>query len=414
MTMRTPHWLAITLWDFSWVTYSGPGEPFADLDRAFAEAVARGYNTVRICAMPLLMFDPQGQPRPSLTMVPWPGPLGKGTRWYTQRHATTVHPADWLTRFFTSARQHGCQVIVSSWEYQQTLSFLADRQLAEEVLSVPPTERFDRLATGFDHLLRFLRQQDLLETVAYVELHNEVNASFLREIGGDDPLVTMRPYLERALRFLQERHPDVLFTAGYTNLPPYRADILPENLQVMHQHIYEYGHLRELYRQAGLYDGRYPTDVARSLWQPGAPEFADYQFPPEEGWRERATGVRRALVHLHDVCDGEKFDAWLYAHWQEYRQAILNGIRLKLEAYAYVAKRRGIPAVIGEGWLGYTPLRSRFETEAAGKEIIRQAVQWAKELGYWGVVLCSNYAPHHPEWVDADWQRRLNDALVGA
>ncbi|MES4785603.1 MAG: hypothetical protein C4294_07035 [Nitrospiraceae bacterium] len=209
------------------------------------------------------MFDPQGQPRPSLTMVPWPGPLGKGTRWYTQRHATTVHPADWLTRFFTSARQHGCQVIVSSWEYQQTLSFLADRQLAEEVLSVPPTERFDRLATGFDHLLRFLRQQDLLETVAYVELHNEVNASFLREIGGDDPLVTMRPYLERALRFLQERHPDVLFTAGYTNLPPYRADILPENLQVMHQHIYEYGHLRELYRQAGL-AVTLPTSLARS------------------------------------------------------------------------------------------------------------------------------------------------------
>ncbi|MEU5249904.1 cellulase-like family protein, partial [Streptomyces asoensis] len=49
--------LAITLWDFSWYTQAGPGEPFADLDRAFAEAVDRGFNTVRVCAMPFLLFS---------------------------------------------------------------------------------------------------------------------------------------------------------------------------------------------------------------------------------------------------------------------------------------------------------------------------------------------------------------------
>src|SRR5437870_3250185 len=50
-----PERLTITLWDFSWYTQAGPGEPFHDLDNAFAEATERGYNTVRICAMPFLL-----------------------------------------------------------------------------------------------------------------------------------------------------------------------------------------------------------------------------------------------------------------------------------------------------------------------------------------------------------------------
>ncbi|WP_035702632.1 cellulase-like family protein, partial [Glycomyces tenuis] len=51
-----PERLAITLWDFSWYVRTGPGEPFEDLDAAFARARELGYNAVRICAMPFLLF----------------------------------------------------------------------------------------------------------------------------------------------------------------------------------------------------------------------------------------------------------------------------------------------------------------------------------------------------------------------
>ena len=51
-----PERLTISLWDFSWYTRAGAGEPYADLDAAFAETVERGYNAVRICAAPLLTF----------------------------------------------------------------------------------------------------------------------------------------------------------------------------------------------------------------------------------------------------------------------------------------------------------------------------------------------------------------------
>ena len=36
-----PQRLAITLWDFSWYTRAGEGEPYADLERACADAAPR-------------------------------------------------------------------------------------------------------------------------------------------------------------------------------------------------------------------------------------------------------------------------------------------------------------------------------------------------------------------------------------
>ena len=67
-----PERLTITLWDFSWYVRTGPGEPFADLDAAFEQAVHRGYNTVRICAMPSLLFG-SGLDTSALHL----GPLGR-------------------------------------------------------------------------------------------------------------------------------------------------------------------------------------------------------------------------------------------------------------------------------------------------------------------------------------------------
>ncbi|MGO4430958.1 cellulase-like family protein, partial [Streptomyces sp. MCAF7] len=84
-----PEKLTISLWDFSWYTRTGPGEPFADLDRAFAEAVARGYNTVRICAMPYLLFG-SGLDTGNLRLGPLGGGYGQRTRWYDVGGSTEI------------------------------------------------------------------------------------------------------------------------------------------------------------------------------------------------------------------------------------------------------------------------------------------------------------------------------------
>src|SRR5690606_20840708 len=50
-----PARLAVCLWDFSWYTRAGAGEPYESVEQAMAETADRGYNAVRICAAPLLL-----------------------------------------------------------------------------------------------------------------------------------------------------------------------------------------------------------------------------------------------------------------------------------------------------------------------------------------------------------------------
>ncbi len=68
-------------------------------------------------------------------------------------------------------------------------------------------------------------------------------------------------------------------------------------------------------------------------------------------------------------------------------------------------------AVIGEGWVGYTPLLAEFEDGPVGQGLAEHAVRCCIEHGYWGAVLGSNSAPHHPGWRNVEWQRRCNDRL---
>ena len=395
------------------MTHAGPGDAFHDIEATFAQTVARGYDTVRVDAMPLLMFDTDGRPRDQLRFAPWPGGRGEHIRWYDQRSAASIRPVEALRRLFGEARRAGCRVIASSWEFQQTLSFLAEPALAEEILAIPTGERFEALGRGMDALVSFLRREELLDALDYVELHNEVNASMFTA-GTEDVigLHDMRHVLERVLAGLQDRHPDVQFTVCYTEIRPDQLDALPENLQVMHQHIYDWSLVELLEHEAGTADGRYPTPIARSLWRADAPTLEDYSWPPEQAWRARANVAANVeFFHLHHSVDPERFDAWLLSRWQEHRASILRSIQMRLETYALEAARRGIPAVIGEGWIGWWPAESRFEVSAAAREVIRRATAWARDLGYEGAVLSSNYAPQHPEWADAEWQRAVNEEL---
>jgi len=74
-----PRKLTITMWDFSWYTMTLPGEPYSDLAASFKEAVDRGYNTIRICAMPYMLFTEEGK-RPGRLEFGNLGEVGQRTR----------------------------------------------------------------------------------------------------------------------------------------------------------------------------------------------------------------------------------------------------------------------------------------------------------------------------------------------
>ncbi|WP_454050583.1 cellulase-like family protein [Cellulomonas sp. Marseille-Q8402] len=410
-----PERLTITLWDFTWYTQTTPGEPFADLDAAFAEAVERGYNTVRICAMPFLLFGDHGIDTSALRFVGMGGDVGQRTRWYDAEGGAVLDGRAHLLELFRAARRHDCVVILSSWEYQQSPAFLEGPEWYDALKAVPADDRHRVLAEAMADLVQLLKDEGLAEQIAYAELHNEVDLSRLVLAGGgsqEEPFWPQRPYVEAAVALMRDRHPDILATPCY-GIPPH-LDIaaVPDNGQVAHFHVYIYGVLGALEKWAGVRATEgFPSAELQSLLREDAPDVATYEGKVDP-WRLAATGVSTSMFYSYDWVDTTRWDAWLYEHYGQWREAMVQALDDRLEVYARWGERHDAPVVIGEGWIGYTPLLAEFEDGPVGQAIAEHAMTRAIELGVWGTVVGSNSAPHHPGWGNVEWQQRWNRRLL--
>lgn len=412
----TPDKLVISLWDFSWYVRTGEGEPFADLDAAFTQALERGYNTVRICAMPFLLFG-SGLDTTALRLGPLGGGYGQGLRWYDVKAETTIDAQAHLLAFFRAAQRHGVRVIVSSWEYQQSSAFAATSDWWDTLRAVPPAERPERLADAHADLMDLLVAEGLADTVAYTEIHNEVQVGHLTEgqPAGSDAVVELGPALEKAVERFRARHPGRPITVNYGGVPHASMRGIPSNIDVLAVHPYVYGVLGALIEEFGLRRPveEFPQEAAAAILRSDAPPAAEWVVPAEHAWRMQATIIRQAEVYVHDWTDPAAFDRWLYDHYGEHRFAMADKLRTWLEIAADWAAAHGVPLVLGEGWVGYTPLHGQFEEGPVGAEICRLAVREAARLGAWGTVVCSNAAPQHPMWDDIALQQECS-ALFSA
>ncbi|WP_395243964.1 cellulase-like family protein [Agromyces sp. MMS24-K17] len=407
-----PQRLAICLWDFSWYTRAGAGEPFADVDLAMRETVDRGFNAVRICAAPLLVAGSLGLDDlaadlavEGLGPAPTGGYYGQRTRWYDTPGGYRLDVRARLFELLAAAKRHGLVVILASWEYQQSPSFAADPRWFEAIDAVPLDRRYDVLADAFGRLLDEIRTAGLLDVVAFTELHNEVDFSILPPVEAGGVV---------ALERLRARHPDQLVTVSYGKPPHLAMHRLSPALGVAQCHVYSYGVLDALQQRIDIRsEGTegFPNAELRALLRPDAPSFTEYGRPAD--WKLRATVITDQMVYGYDWIDSAAWDAWLDAHLDAYREVMRREIESRVIAIAEWAGWRGIPAVIGEGWVGYTPRDGRFEEGAEGLALAEHGIRTALEVGVWGVVACSNAAPHHPMWADVDWMRRVN-ALVTA
>ncbi|WP_329204861.1 hypothetical protein OG257_04300 [Streptomyces sp. NBC_00683] len=410
-----PATLTISLWDFTWYTRTGPGEPFADLDRAFAEAVERGYNTVRICAMPLLLFG-TGLDTTRLRLGPLGGQYGQRVRWYDVRGTTEIDARAHLLALFEAARRHDCFVILSSWEYQQSPSFAGDRTWFDAIMAIAPERRAEALAGALADLIDFLAAHDGLdERIAFTELHNEVQAGRLAEgLTDDDTVVALRPRLQRGLDQFRKRHPDRPVTVNYAHVPVGSMRGIPRDIDVAVFHPYVYGVLDELLDAYALRDFSRPFPqerASRELLRTGAPALEDWAPPEEDRWRLEATVVGLREVYVHDWCDPDLFDAWLYDRYAVHRAAMEAKLSIWIAAAADWAAETGVPFIFGEGWIGYTPLHGSFEEGPVGAAFCHRAVTEAARAGARGAVVCSNAAPQHPMWQDIRLQQECNALL---
>lgn len=412
-----PQRLTITLWDFSWYVRTGPGEPFEDLGRAVAEAVERGYNTIRICAMPFLLFA-SGLDTSALEIDRLGGEYAQGVRWYNVKSATRIDGRAHLLALFEACESAGVYVILSSWEYQQSSSFAVDRAWWDALRSVDPELRAERLADSFADLIDFLADHGLDERVAFTELHNEVQFGHLTEglVSSRDnevaTILALEPRLTRALSRFHERHPDKLVTVNYAHVPVGAMRGIPHNIDVLVVHPYVYGVLDEVTAAFDLRGSladfpRAEVDAAKLL-RSDAPEASSWTLAHTSAWKLDATIVGKPEIFLHDWVDAEAFDRFLYERYESHRVEMSRVLTLWLASAADHAAARNIPLVLGEGWIGYTPLYSEFEGGPVGAEFCRLAVRESRNVGAWGTLVCSNAAPQHPMWDDVALQQECN------
>ncbi|THV36470.1 cellulase-like family protein [Glycomyces buryatensis] len=410
-----PERLAISLWDFSWYVRTGPGEPFADLDAALARAVDLGYNAVRICAMPFLLFK-SGLDTTALRLEPLGGGYGSRVRWYDVEQPTVIDAKARLLDLFRAADRHGISVIASSWEYQQSPAFADDPAWYRALHAVDPDARLTVLGEAMADLVDFVAEHGLAHVIAYTELHNEVQIGHLTEglRGAEDAVVELQGRLENGIAAFQARHPEVLCAPNYGGVPVGAMRGLPRNATALAVHPYVYGVLNDLVEEFGLRRpiADFPQERADAeLLRPGAPRIADWVLPAGNEWKLRASIMQPAEIYVHDWCDPAKFDRWLYDRYGAHRLAMAVQLRDWIDVAADYAARLGIPLVFGEGWVGYTPRDARFEEGPVGTQICRDAIAHSVRVGAWGSLVCSNAAPQHAMWADEALQRECNALL---
>ncbi|NQX30053.1 hypothetical protein HQQ81_22135 [Microbacteriaceae bacterium VKM Ac-2854] len=417
---QLPARLTITLWDFSWYVRTGPGEPFEDLDAVFIQAVDRGYNTVRICAMPFLLFG-SGLDTSAIELGPLGGGYAQRVRWYDVKAPTVIDGRAHLLALFEAAKRHDVFVIVSSWEYQQSSAFATERAWFDALMAVPPEQRAERLAEAHAGLIAFLAEHGLDDRVAFVELHNEVQAGHLTEgldydrRDLDAATLALNPRLTRGIDRFHELAPSVPCSVNYAHVPVGGMRGIPWNSDVLVVHPYIYGVLDDLIREFAL---RRPIEefaqdaAADAFLLPDAPPIAEWTLPEDAQWKLTATIVGKGEIYAHDWGDAAAIDRYLYEHYGPHALEMRATLRMWIAVAADHAALRGIPLVFGEGWVGYTPLEGGFEEGPIGAEYCRLAMRESHRVGAWGSIVCSNAAPQHPMWADIALQRECNALFV--
>ncbi len=391
LPVHLPAKLSICCWIWSWITSATEGEPYHDLDGCMAGLKERGFNAVRVEAGLNWAFRADGSPRGQVAFRPWIAGYGWNFSTVNSRGGGRHDVLQRLVALFESARRHGVYVILTSWEYQDSTSFLADPALRAEIHAVPPGNRYMHLAKLHDRLLAVLEERGLEQNVAFVEVHNEPDASEFP--GGEEG----RELHEEAIGFLRDRHPEVLITGDFTS---HDYAIVPENVQVFDQHVYAgFGwYFRTLFGETVL-NKDFDPGKPRAL--PALNRVLRKDLVPWSEFMVAAENVRefwRPIMWMYENLDNEKWDEWAAETFSEWAPRIREKAETAFASDAREGRRRGLPLVFDEGGYFYPPRLARFEVFGEGLSLFELMCDLAITHGYWGFMPGTYCGPEHLAW----------------
>lgn len=430
-----PRRLTICYYGWAWITAPLPDEPFGNLDLVLRQTKERGFNCVRAEMGLNWMFDLQGRRRGKLRFTDWIPGFSSNLQCVNGRGGGDCDVYERVIQLFELSAKHGLYVIMTSWEYQDALSQLADSRIRDEILAVPYSERLMLLARQYDRLLADLRRRGLHKYVAQVELINELNSPPILCSMGKLPPETMEEWKQGklptprcapsevrnlaygAVAYLREKNPDLLITVDGLVACNGFATLYPRNAQVADHHVYSDGVVQAFWEKCGIVEfgharppGLEQNPFLKSVLKPNPVTW--------DAFIKRAGRVRQVwwdIGWLYANLDNEKFDQWCVAHFQAYEQKIKDSMEKQFECAAKFAKARNLPLIVDEGFILYPPLNSRFVATPEGRRGEEYGVDAAIATGHWGITISGYFRPDTPLWTDdgqSEWAKNTNNRVL--
>lgn len=150
--------VAIAMWDFSWILRHHRYGEFENWDKVLEGLAERGYNAVRIDAMPqFVAADTSGKTETEFRSVKngWQPSL------WGNDFTMSFRPQEALLEFLPKCSKYGIKVGLATWFMQHGTS-------RKDVFSEE-----GGLLRAWDETLTFLKKNQLLDNVIYVDLLNE-------------------------------------------------------------------------------------------------------------------------------------------------------------------------------------------------------------------------------------------------
>ena len=377
-----------------WGLYDTGNGTYHDIDKMMREHVERGFNCMRIDDGAGLMHDINGNPR---------GPVyfGRGFGEFDLKMRQSAASGDpgfcdtrkRLIEIFRSAKKHGMYIILSSWYYLHTYWYV-DSALATELEAIKPHDRFLAFAKFLHYILLELEKEGLDSQIAFAEIFNEADGlCFIDGYGhknkiSSEEIARFREDHERAIEWIKERHPHILFAFdSYSYYADH--DQIPKNLEVYNFHNY---FMWSVYHTSVERDNTLlatppiPMEAVRASTKPG--------FPAAEDWYQR-------VWFYNNISDFERANAQANAYLEEHKDEILKKLK---ETVDHVRSNldsalSGLPTVSGEGVSYSGSYHMIFEEYSETFwSIVSEMMKLYRSLGLWGTVVRTCCGPEDPVW----------------
>jgi len=381
--------LAIAMWDFSWILRHHRYGEFKNWDRVLADLATRGYNAIRIDAMPqFVVSHPDGTIQEEFRCVKegWTPSL------WGNDYTTTIRPREALLEFLPKCREYGIRMGLASW-------FLRHGAGREDIFMEE-----GGLYRAWLETLDFLEKNGLLEDILYVDLLNEYpfwhGYDWLKK-GLDDrsdiPLFKMNNPEAHVPEFDNTKNGK--FNSLQKSFYQQFANDLINKLKQRFPSLDFY---------VSLDSGMALEDIDLSefsaldyhIW------FAHYGSIPglaEIGSRDQSQDLKRIYHHL-------------LAYWQENRQELVGWIDARLKTISATAANQGIPCGNTEGW---GPI-SWYDHPELDWNWVKTSAEICIDLSLqhdnYKFLCTSNFT--HPQfrgiWDDVDWHREMTSKIRGS